>query len=74
MLDMLRPRKVSDMDQAIHSFRQPHKGTKIGNGLHLARNCLSYPVMVCDKFPWLRPELLQAQGKPLFVFIDVDDL
>ncbi len=73
MVDLLGPRHVGDMQQAVNAFLELHEGAVVREVAHNALDRRTDGVALPNLFPRVGLGLLEAQGNLLRVGIDAED-
>ena len=64
MLDLLSPRKVRDVDEAVNTFFEFYKYTEVGEVANLCVVLRTYRIFNFDVLPRIFLELLDADTAP----------
>ena len=70
---VLRPRDFADVEQSFHARGDFHERTVVRHDDHATLDLGSFHQVLAERIPWVRGELLHAQGNPLLVVVEVQD-
>ena len=70
---VLRPRDFADVEKTLHTWRDFHKGSIIGHDHHAALDLGAFDQVLGECVPWVRRELLHAQGDALLLVVEVQN-
>ena len=73
MLDLLRPREVADVDQAIDTLLELYEDTEVGEVAHLGGVLAANGVLHLDVLPRILLELLQTKAHLALVAVEGED-
>ena len=74
VLDLLRPRHLGDVDEALDAFLELHERAVVGEADHLALHLGAARVLEGGGGPGIGLELLVAQADPLGLAVELEDL
>ena len=61
------------MEQSLHTWGDFHERTVVRHDDHATLDLGAFHQVLAQRIPWVRGELLHAQGNPLFVVVEVQD-
>src|SRR3712207_8500313 len=73
MLNLLCPREVADVDQAVNTFLELNKDTEVGKVANLSGVLAANGIFVLDSFPWIFLELLDTKAHLALVAVESQD-
>ena len=70
---VLRPRDFADVEQSFHTWGDLHKRTVVRHDHHTTLDLGAFHQIFAQRIPWVRGELLHAQGNSLLVVVEIQD-
>ncbi len=73
MFDLLSPRQVGDMNQALYAFFNLHESAKVGKVTYGSCVGTAHRIFDFNTIPWIRLELLHTERHLALVAVECED-